>query len=184
MNDIELVSAARRGDRQAFGVLVDRYWRTVVALAVARLGNTVDAEDAAQETFLSAYARLEQLRHDSRFAGWLLSIARRKCRDAHRMRKRVSDLAQRASDSLVSAALHAPSPNPGLTAEQADIVRGAVAGLSDKYQNVVLLRFMAGLSTVRIAEVLGKRPGTVRVQLHRAYAMLERKLRAFAPEVT
>ena len=73
--------------------------------------------------------------------------------------------------------------NPGLTAMQKQFVRGAVARLAEKYRTIIVMRFIGGLNAREIANQLGKRPGTVRVWLHRAYKILRKSLEPIAEEV-
>ncbi|MBC8216980.1 MAG: sigma-70 family RNA polymerase sigma factor, partial [Planctomycetes bacterium] len=77
----------------------------------------------------------------------------------------------------------AGASNPGLTQSQVHFVRQTVGRLPEKFRTLIVMRFMAGLSTVQIAEQLGKRPGTVRVRLHRAYKILRRDLAPLLAEV-
>jgi len=71
----------------------------------------------------------------------------------------------------------------GLTDEQVHFVRQTVSRLPDKFRKVIIMRFMAGLSAVQIAEKLGKRHGTIRVWLHRAYQILRKDLVSILEEV-
>ena len=88
MNDQEQIwlDQARAGDKVAFGQLVEAYMRPVFNLTYRMLGNPQEAEDAAQETFLRAYSRLEQYDPSQKFSTWLFSIANHHCID--RLRKR------------------------------------------------------------------------------------------------
>jgi RNA polymerase sigma-70 factor (ECF subfamily) len=177
--DADLVACAIAGDRDAFGMLVERYWRTAVAIAATVVRDPAQAEDVAQEAFVAAYRRLSSLRNPSRFAGWLATVVRQKGVDALRKAARPSP----APLAIVAEPAWLPSSNPGLTADEAETVRAAVRSLPRKFQEVVILRFVAGLSTNDIAERLAKRPSTVRVWLHRAYGRLRKSLAAMAPEV-
>jgi RNA polymerase sigma-70 factor (ECF subfamily) len=182
--DEQLVLATLQGDVSSFGTLVERYWRLVFALVLARIHNPAEAEDIAQESFLKAYAHLRSLRRPARFAGWLSKIASQQCANAARTHlRRKAALTQEAAGPAHEEALPVYSPNPGLTEVQARFVRQTVAKLPEVLQTLVLLRFMTGLSAVQIAEQLGKRPGTVRVYLHRAYQMLRQDLAPLLEEV-
>jgi RNA polymerase sigma factor (sigma-70 family) len=82
---------------------------------------------------------------------------------------------------------HVPAPvtgNPGLTDEHRLFVRNAVGRLKEKYQTVVVMRFVGGLNASEIALQLNQKPGTVRVWLHRAYAMLRESLAPLVQEVS
>jgi hypothetical protein len=74
--DAELVEASRRGEREAFGLLVSRYQDVVCAVSFSSTGNWVLSEDVAQDTFIAAWHQLGQLRETSRLRSWLCGIAR------------------------------------------------------------------------------------------------------------
>ena len=82
--DEQLVRATLRGDTSAFGVIVERYWNMIVALALTKMGDPAEAEDVAQESFLKAYSHLHTLKQPSRFAGWLSKIAIQQCMNSVR----------------------------------------------------------------------------------------------------
>src|SRR5207302_5628070 len=70
-----LVERAQRGDREAFGALVEQFQRTVYAVCLGRLGNPSEALELTQEVFLHVMRRIDQLREPERFAGWLRQVA-------------------------------------------------------------------------------------------------------------
>jgi RNA polymerase sigma factor (sigma-70 family) len=88
VSDADLVARARRGDAAAFGELVDRHKTAVYRAALAALGSPADAEDAAQDAFISAYQRLASFRGDASFKTWLLSIAWNQALNRRRSRTR------------------------------------------------------------------------------------------------
>ena len=178
-SDRQLITAALKGDSLSFGVLVERYWKMAVALALSKINNPTQAEDITQESFIKAYAQLHKLRCPDRFAGWLSKIVTQQC--INHVRKyakdqRVVTLDTRAFDTLDSGL--AFSSNPGLDEDQIRFVRGTVAKLPDKFKKVVIMRFVTGFTSAEIAQKLGKRHGTVRVWLHRGYEILRKE---FAP---
>lgn len=182
--DTELILSTLRGDLAAFGELTQRYWPLAVALALSRLENAADAEDVAQESFINAHGKLTSLRDPSRFAGWLSRIVIRQCVDAHRQRQRTRQALGRAMKlDENSDRLTAYTSNPGLSIQQIQFVRRTMAGLPEKYQRPIILRFVSGYSAAEIARQLGKRPGTVRVWLHRAYHLLRQELAPLLEEV-
>lgn len=183
-SDEQLVRATLDGDLSAFGVMVERHWNMVVALALSRIADVGEAEDIAQESFLRGYTHLRSLRDPSRFAGWLSKIALQQCANAVRrdVRQKAA-LGDRAVPAEELAAMPACTLNPGLTDGQVRFVREAVRRLPTKFQKLVVMRFVAGLSSVQIAKQLGKRPGTVRVWLHRAYNLLRQELAPLLEEV-
>ena len=182
--DAELVLATLDGDIPAFGRLVQRYWNMVLALALSRIKDPVEAEDIAQESFLKAYARLGSLRNPSLFPGWLSKITLQQCTNVVRkdVRSRAV-LGSQATPLEDLATMPAYSSNPGLTDGQIQFVRQTIGQLPEKFRSLIIMRFMGELSAVQIAEQLGKRPGTVRVWLHRAYKILRKDLAPLLEDV-
>jgi RNA polymerase sigma-70 factor (ECF subfamily) len=183
-SDKHLVEAAIQGDAGAFGVLMERYWNTAVALVLSRIEDSCEAEDVAQECFVKAYLHLSKLRDRSCFAGWLSKIVLQECvnyvRTARR-RKKTADTEKRPFEQLVAMA--AVSVNPGIGSGEIETVRQSVRRLPERYKSVVVMRFVGGLDTREIARQLGEREGTVRVWLHRAYEMLRKELAPILEEV-
>lgn len=184
-SDEQLIIATLGGDMTAFGRIVERYWNMVVGRAMSKIGELAEAEDIAQESFLKAYSQLHSLRQPSRFAGWLSKIAIQQCSNTIRGRSRCkSALGCKATGIEDVDAEAAETGNHGLTACQKYFIRETVLRLPAKFQKLIVMRFVGGLSTVQIAKQLGKRPGTVRVWLHRAYKILRKDLSGILEEVT
>jgi RNA polymerase sigma factor (sigma-70 family) len=93
--DVTLIDASRRGDRAAFAHIIERYQRAVYAVAFSGVRDRALADDIAQDTFVIAWRRLDELRDDSRLAAWLCGIARNRARDVRRQTQRetVGDVA-------------------------------------------------------------------------------------------
>jgi RNA polymerase sigma-70 factor (ECF subfamily) len=182
--DRQLVRAALLGETSAFGAIVERYWNMVVALALSKIADAAEAEDIAQESFLKAYSQLASLRDPSRLAGWLSKITMQQCSNSLRRTVR----SKRALGSMatpIEALDEQPAltANPGLTQNQIRFIRQTVRRLPEKFRTMIVMRFVADLSTIQIAKQLGKRPGTVRVRLHRAYKLLRKDLAPLLEEV-
>ncbi len=184
VSDEAIIRATLAGDSACFGTIVERYWNMVVALALSRVGDSAEAEDIAQESFLKAYSQLHGLRDPSRFAGWLSKITLQQCSNAVRRKvRRAKSLGCKATSVEALRDELAQTRNPGLTPDQTSFVRRAVRRLPEKFRTPIIMRFVAGLSTVQIAEQLGGRPGTIRVRLHRAYKILRNDLAPVLEEV-
>jgi len=196
-----VVDAVLRGDRDAFRVLVERESTTVVRACHRVLGDVRDAEDAAQESFVTAYRSLASWRGEGTFGAWMARIAVRvSLRQASRRRPvtwidpiaaESGDSAQartpadRASRSaLMAGALDAAGGQDpaslALRGEREVAVRAAVAGLDEPYREVVALRFFGDLSLAEIAAVSGRPLGTVKTHLHRGLGRLRDALAAEA----
>jgi RNA polymerase sigma-70 factor (ECF subfamily) len=83
-SETALVRAVIAGDKTAYGILYDRYAPLVRAICHDHTGNLADAQDLTQDVFLRAYERLDRLRQPDRFGGWLVGIARHRCREWRR----------------------------------------------------------------------------------------------------
>jgi RNA polymerase sigma-70 factor (ECF subfamily) len=182
--DKQLVEATLQNDISSFGILIERYWDMAIAFALSKINNATDAEDIAQESFLKAYSQLHRLRNPSCFVGWLSKIVAQQCVNHIRKNARNKIASSYTSyDADASAKVLARNSNPGLTDEQVYFVRQTVSRLPEKFRKVIIMRFIAGLSAVQIAKQLNKRPGTVRVWLHRAYQILRKDLVPILEEV-
>jgi RNA polymerase sigma-70 factor (ECF subfamily) len=159
-----------QGDQEAFANLVSRHQRQVYNLAYRMLGNSEDAEDAAQEVFLRAYTALSTFELGRKFSSWLLSIASNYCIDVLRRRRYAWMSLDDVSFRLVS-----PVEEPAgavLRKEQAGQIQRLLQHLPEKYRLVVILRYWYDLAYEEIAATAGLSLNTVKTRLHRARLML------------
>ena len=168
----DLVERARGADRDAWETLYRRVYPRLLAYARRRLDPDA-ARDAVSETMARAVANIGRYRPVSgtgSFEGWLFGICRHVVLDAQRAAGR------RGYSPPPDLVTHA-DPSEGLvSAEEADAVRQAFALLSDDDRELLELRVVGGLSAEETAEVLGRRPGAVRMAQSRALARLRRFL--------
>ena len=177
MDEDLCVQRALRGDHAAFGQLVERYKIPVYNLAYRMLGNSQDAEDAAQETFLRAYAQLHSYDTSRKFASWLLSIAAHHCIDQLR-RRRFAWLPIDAIDGFDWLWADTKQPDEEvIDGEDRDEVRRMLRMLPAKYRLVLVLRYWHDLSYQEIAEVTKMTEAAVKTRLHRAREMLAGQIR-------
>lgn len=166
------VEAARRGDKQAFSQLVQAYQRPVFNLTYRMLGNSEEAEDAAQETFLRAYARLGQYDPQMKFSTWVFSIANHHCID--RLRKRRATHIS-IDDNPVLENLQEDTPQPehqALEREQSIELQGLINLLEPEYRTPLVLRYWEEMSYEEIAEAMGVTVAAVKSRLFRARQQL------------
>ena len=167
---------AAQADRAAFAVLYRRYLDRVYGYAFYQLGDHHDAEDATERTFTAVLRALPGFRDEgASFRAWLFRIAHHTIANARRSR------ARRRVERL-PATFDRPAPNadPAGIVGRADELRTvlrAVSELPDDRRQVVLLRFVDGLSAREIGEVMDRSEGAARVLLHRALRDLEGRLR-------
>jgi RNA polymerase sigma-70 factor, ECF subfamily len=180
--------AATRGDKQAFGRLVDLHKRAVFGLCVRLLRDSEEARDAAQESFARAYGALASYDVAQPFAPWLFRIARNHCLDV--LRRRLPDARRVELDGLPEdgapqeiADPEAPRGDDAIERrELAGALERAVAALPANYREVVHLFHVEHLSYKEIASTLDVPIGTVMTWLHRARARLKDALTAGGAE--
>jgi RNA polymerase sigma-70 factor (ECF subfamily) len=164
----EWVEQARRGDQRAFGELVYAYQKPVFNLTYRMLGNAQEAEDAAQETFLRAYASLRQYNADHKFSTWLFSIANHHCID--RLRKRRMTLVS-IDDNPVLENLEGDTVLPegnALAREHSAEMQTLLAQLEPDYRMPLVLRYWEDYSYEEIAQVMELSVAAVKSRLFRA----------------
>ena len=168
----QVLDAARRGDQRALAAL----WRELqpALLRYLQAGDPDAAEDIASDTWLEVTRRLDRFSGGEReFRGWLFTIARHRLIDARR----------RAARHRTSPVAWLPD-RPGMEDPVFDVLvdlstRASlrlVSELPPEQAAAVRLRVMAGLDTEQVAEIMGKRPGNVRVLSHRGLRNLARRL--------
>lgn len=173
-----LIEQAQAGEHSAFDALMVRHQRQVLSTAWRLLGNSEDARDAAQETFLRVFKYLRRYQPDQDFAGWLYQIVVNVCRDMRRKRKRrelfTSLEAENEPGGVESIAGSDDLEASAIIEEQRRLIGMALETLSTKERSALVLRDLEGLSTEETARVLGSSPATVRVQICSARAKIKR----------
>ena len=171
------LAAARQGDRNAFGRLVEAYQGPVYNLTYRMLGNAQEAEDAAQETFLRAYRKLDSYDPARKFSTWLLSIASHHCID--RLRRRRLTWLSLEDENLPPETMTSEQPGPercALQSEHEAQIQALLGTLSADYRTVVVLHYWHDLSYEEIAQTTGSTVSAVKSRLFRARRMLAQQL--------
>jgi len=168
LSDKECVERARNGTPEAFRFLVDRYQGPLFAHIASRLPDRLEAEEAAQESFVRAFTALTKLRQPDSFYAWLLGIASRVLQEQFRARKRRERQREIHEETLLTDPSAQPEDSP---------IEPAIAALPEAYRQVILLRYYEGLSCREIGEALEMPLGTVTKTLSRAYALLRQALK-------
>jgi RNA polymerase sigma-70 factor, ECF subfamily len=174
-SDARLVTRARDGDRAAFEILVRRHLGSAYAIALAELADARDAEDAVQDSFITALERLDDCRDPAAFGGWLRQIVRNRARTVRRREK----LRQTEELTTVVAAATASVEDPArdmARAELRDRLESALGTLTDMQRTVVLMHDLEGYRHREIARELGIPEGTVRSHLFFARRALRARL--------
>jgi RNA polymerase sigma-70 factor (ECF subfamily) len=174
-----LIQRTLAGDEAAFTSLVETYQNAVYNLAYRMLGDSAEADDAAQETFLRLYTRLRTYDPDRKFSSWLLSIASHYCIDRLRRRKHTQvSLDDDASSWRWLPSKEEPPEEVAIRGEQSEEIKQLLEQLPAHYRAVMVLRYWHDMSYEEIAATLGATIGTVKSRLHRARKVLVDRISA------
>lgn len=166
-----LVRRVQRGDKAAFGLLVERYLESGFAVAIAVLGNPHDAEDAVQNAFIRALERIDQLQPGSPFGPWFYRVLRS---TALNLRRRE---VLRSHEEIPASASMGSNPEKELDRGMTrDLVLGALAELPEMQRMAVTLYDLEGYSHQEIADILGTAVGTSRAHVHHGRKALRNRL--------
>ena len=176
VTDEELVHRAQGGDPTAFDAIVERHKGAVFRAAMAALRNREDAEDVTQETFITAYRKLDTFRGESQLRTWLSRIAWNRSMDHRRRGKFRSFLHLDEPDAVELPSLEADPERKTLAASVHGKVRRQIDRLPENLRDTLLLATAGDLDYASIAELMGVREGTIKSRVHEARAMLRSSL--------
>ena len=168
--DDTLVSAARAGDRSAFGLLYDRYARMVHGILLCRVPPR-EVDDLVQEVFLLGLRQLHSLRDPSRFGAWLSTITRNRANDYYRKASPVDRVTDPDAEEQAES-----RTNDHVVEQEAAMTLVVLRTLPETYREPLMLRLVEGMTGPEISARMGMTHGSVRVNLHRGMQMLREKL--------
>ena len=180
MNEKELLLRLQDGDEAAFETLVRLYEKKVYTLCRRMCGNDEDAQEAAQDAFLSLWRSAKSFRGDASLSTWIYRLATNACIDLLRRNKRggerVSLDDEETTFELVDAA---PLPEQALERKETQrLINEGLAALPEEYRAILLLREAEGLSYAEIADAMHLELGTVKSRISRGRVLLRNYLTA------
>jgi RNA polymerase sigma-70 factor (ECF subfamily) len=183
-NETGLIARILAGEKELFHELIRPYERMLYLTLFSILKNETEAEDGAQEAVISAYRHLRSFRGDAKFSTWLTSIAinegRKRLRKAKGAAEESIDEQAEGQKGDYTPALLTDWREIPLEAlerkELREVLRTAVADLPDLYRQVFTLRDLEELNVEETADALGISANVVKVRLHRARIMLQKRL--------
>lgn len=168
-DDVELIKQVKNGDTEAFGVLYEQYADVIFRYVYSHLDARVEAEDLTEDIFLRAWKALPK--YDERglpFSAFLFRIARNSLIDYYRQRKIVHSI----DDIEIQSHEAGLEETVELNIENRDLKK-SLDGLREDYRNVLIFRFLSGLSPEETAEMMQRSVGAIRVLQHRALSALK-----------
>jgi RNA polymerase sigma-70 factor (ECF subfamily) len=176
VTDEELVRLAQDGDPDAFDEIVERHKGAVFRAALSALRNREDAEDVTQETFITAFRKLDTFRGESQLRTWLSRIAWNRSMDQRRRGRFRSFLHLDEPEAVELPSLEADPERSTLASSTHARVRREIDRLPEKLRDTLLLAATGDLDYASIGEMLGVREGTVKSRVFEARAMVRQAL--------
>lgn len=164
-------------DKSAMATLVVQYQHWVYNIAYGLLGHHEDAEDVAQDVFLSVWQNINKFQFKSQFSTWLYKIVKNKCLNLIDQRKRRKTEPMEIDDSQPWVPLDNVTPeHEAIQSERTQILHNALDRLKESYRTILILRELRELSYEEIAEILNCTLGRVKSRLHEARKALRTEL--------
>jgi RNA polymerase sigma-70 factor (ECF subfamily) len=186
MSELErtLLRRLRDRDERAFRELIEAHRDRVFNITYRMLGDRTEAEDVAQEVFITVFKTIETFREEAKFSTWLYRVAVNHCKNRikylarrHDRDREELDETSRETNGAVGAPLRHVPPDRALeTAQLETLLQEAIANLDDDHRVVVVLRDVEDLSIEEICDITGLPDGTVKSRLHRARLVLRKRL--------
>ncbi|HEX2687903.1 MAG TPA: sigma-70 family RNA polymerase sigma factor [Kofleriaceae bacterium] len=186
MSELErtLLRRLRDRDERAFRELIENHRDRVFNITYRMLGNRAEAEEVAQEVFITVFKTIETFREESKFSTWLYRVTVNHCKNrikylARRHDRDRDELDETSHETNGAAGVppHHVQPDRALEGAQLEVLlQEAIAGLEDDQRVVVVLRDIEDLSIEEICAITGLPDGTVKSRLHRARLVLRKRM--------
>lgn len=185
LRERRLIRRLKQRDERAFREMVLTYQQQVYSVVLRMLGNEQEAEDLAQEVFVTVFKSIDGFRGDSKLGTWIYRIAINHCRNRfkylarrhYHTTKPLDDVREREREGEMP--LHGQMSRPDEMLEGRRLERAiqeAIAALEPDHREVIVLRDVQGVSYDEIGTITGLAPGTVKSRLHRARMALKDQL--------
>ena len=176
-DDVELIQSILSGDEAAFSILVNKYQKSVHALAWRKIGDFHIAEEITQDTFLQAHKKLASLKNPNQFAGWLYVITDRLCKAWFRKKQMYVQSLDATSEETLEKTVYASyvvEQREEVSVERRrKIVQKLLEKLPESERTVMVLHYLGEMSCEAISKFLGVSPNTVKSRLQRARKRLK-----------
>ena len=183
-DEAELIERAKGGDTKAFGILIERYQRRVIGVAMAVVHDQEDALELAQESFVRAFENIGKFESRSSFSTWLYRIAANIAIDFRRRERRHPTMRGEEAETEIQRlpSKLGDSFKETQRSEMAHRIKDALGQLTPEHRAAILLREVEGLSYDEISDVLQCPRGTVMSRLHYARNHLREILKDLAED--
>lgn len=177
INDNLIVKKVLEGDKEAFGELINKYSEKVYNLILRMINNSEEAKDISQKVFLRAYSYLYSFNPKQKFLTWLLRIAMNLSYDYLKKKKGQSFISFEELDFKTLQSLTQDLPKLDIETEK--LIQNEIYNLKEKYEVVILLKYVDGLNYEEISDILNVSVGVVKMRIKRAKSILYKRLKPY-----
>ena len=186
-DDVQLIQRTLSGDEAAFGILLQRYQKSLHALVWRKIGDFHTAEDITQDTFLQAYKKLSTLKNHNQFAGWLYVIANRLCIDWSRKKRFTTQSLEDTPVAEIERSSYTHHVSEQRETERIErrreLVKELLSQLPESERTVLTLYYLGEMTTKEIGKFLGVSMDTIKSRLRRGRKRLQKDQALMIQEV-
>lgn len=173
--DTEVILKILSGEKGLYEILLRRNNQKLYRVIRGYLNDHDDIEDIMQETYLSAYEKLHQFKHSSKFSTWLIRIGINKA--LLHIKKEKPTISLLDDERSLNIASIQPNPeNKMIRKESKELVEAAIGNLEEMYRVVYIMREIEKMSIAEISDCLDISQSNAKVRIHRAKSMIKQKL--------
>src|SRR4051812_12016050 len=182
LRELLLIRRLQQRDERAFEEVVRLYQHKVYNLVYRMLGNREEAEDVAQEVFVTVFKSIDSFRGEAKFSTWLYRIAANHCKNrmkylgrrSYKSTGELDEAAEREMHANGNIRPHVDGPDAMLEGLQLErMVQDGIASLEEEHRELIVLRDVEDMSYEEIGSITGLADGTVKSRLHRARLALK-----------
>lgn len=171
--EAEIVAGVLKGDRQAYALLIDEYKSPIYNLAYRMTGNSEDADDLTQETFIRAYQYLWRYDIRRKFFTWLFTLALNLIRSHLRKKNKYN----KSSEELRAHVLSDKNPSPETELIETQEISVCLLRLEEESRALLIMKFYQGLTFEEIAQITGKSLSAVKMSIYRGLESLKKMMK-------
>ena len=172
----ELVSAFQLGNREAFAQLVSRHQNLATTVAYSRTGDLQRSEDIAQQAFLIAWQKQDELKNPERFAPWLRSITNNLALNEVRLKANQQRKVTASIEATFEPSVDQPVDSPAIRSEQSEMLWSTLKKIPENYREPLILFYREGKSVHAVATQLDLSEDAVKQRLKRGRAMMKKEI--------
>jgi len=176
ISDSEIVKRILAGEKELYEILMRRNNQTLYRVVKGYISEEAEAQDIMQDTYLKAYEKLYQFKHESKFSTWLIRIGINEALNKLKSRAKLYPVNQIHTEIMNVENEQLNPEKQMIQKEKALLLEKSIDKLNPEYRSVYIMKEVEGLSIKEIAEIMSLSESNVKVRIHRAKAMIKDEL--------